>query len=336
MTEQRKVSYIPHLMPSLVFVVVAELLGMMQIMKPGLFFLDRLVIGGGWVQIVLIAAWAYWLADHLIGKKPADLWRYRAWRLLCIVFFAQIILGYFFGYPFVASQARIHLPVPGLIVMNAIANENASMFMTYLFLGTVLLLGSSWCSHLCYFGGFDNMAATLSKAKPISAAATKRMQAVRYAVFFVALGLPLASRLAGLPMSYVWWTAFVVGILYFPYAFFISRRYGRMAYCTGVCPMGLLSTRLAKVSPWRIRRTDTCNDCGACIPVCRWGAITKESLIKGGPTLDCTQCRACINVCRNRKGLEVRFLGMGKKREWPEQLLVGLVVIVHAVFLGMT
>lgn len=32
--------------------------------------------------------------------------------------------------------------------------------MTILFLSTVVLSGPAWCSHLCYFGAIDNLAAS--------------------------------------------------------------------------------------------------------------------------------------------------------------------------------
>ncbi|MFQ9867021.1 MAG: hypothetical protein ACLRWP_08435 [Bilophila wadsworthia] len=58
-----------------------------------------------------------------------------------------------------------------------------------------------------------------------------------------------------------------LGLLLLPVAVLLSRRYGSACYCLAVCPLGLVANWLGKIAPWRIRRTDACMHCLACIRV---------------------------------------------------------------------
>ena len=116
-----------------------------------------------------------------------------------------------------------------------------------------------------------------------------------------------------------------------PAAFFVSRRRGWAAYCTLICPLGLLSCLAGRLSPWRVRRSSACTLCGACTRVCRYGALTKERLEAGGPGLSCTLCRDCLNVCP-RGGLTMTCAGHGAGGR-AEKAFVVLACALHALFL---
>ena len=117
-----------------------------------------------------------------------------------------------------------------------------------------------------------------------------------------------------------------------PVAVLLSRRYGSACYCLAVCPLGLVANWLGKIAPWRIRRTDACMHCLACIRVCRYGALTPERLKEGRPGPGCTLCRDCLSVCRHG-GLAVTLYG--KTCGAAESSFVVLLSIMHTVFLAV-
>ena len=121
-------------------------------------------------------------------------------------------------------------------------------------------------------------------------------------------------------------------VLLLPDAVLLSRRYGSACYCLAVCPLGLAANWLGKIAPWRIRRTDACMHCLACIRVCRYGALTPERLKEGRPGPGCTLCRDCLSVCRHG-GLAVTLYG--KTCGVAESSFVVLLSIMHTVFLAV-
>ncbi len=123
-----------------------------------------------------------------------------------------------------------------------------------------------------------------------------------------------------------------LGLLLLPVAVLLSRRYGSACYCLAVCPLGLVANWLGKIAPWRIRRTDACMHCLACIRVCRYGALTPERLKEGRPGPGCTLCRDCLSVCRHG-GLAVTLYG--KTCGAAESSFVVLLSIMHTVFLAV-
>ncbi|WP_294447610.1 4Fe-4S dicluster domain-containing protein, partial [uncultured Mailhella sp.] len=123
----------------------------------------------------------------------------------------------------------------------------------------------------------------------------------------------------------------LLGLVMIPAALFVSRKKGWAAYCTTVCPLGLLACLLGRLSFWRVRTTSRCTSCGACTRVCRYGALDAARLAAGGPGLSCTLCRDCLNVCPHG-GLSLRWLGMGAGGG-AEKAFVALVAAMHALFL---
>ena len=123
----------------------------------------------------------------------------------------------------------------------------------------------------------------------------------------------------------------LLGLVMIPAALFVSRKKGWAAYCTTVCPLGLLACLLGRLSFWRVRTTSRCTSCGACTRVCRYGALDAARLAAGGPGLSCTLCRDCLNVCPHG-GLSLSWLGMGADKS-AEKAFVVLVAAMHALFL---
>ncbi len=74
--------------------------------------------------------------------------------------------------------------------------------MLALFSVSVLLAGSAWCSHLCYFGVWDCLSAASSRRKGRPVKGGKGLRDWRWAALAAAVGTPLLLSLWGLPVEY--------------------------------------------------------------------------------------------------------------------------------------
>ena len=290
---------------------------------PHLLLVERFLPGFGVVQALAAGLWSAFICGLLMEKKKAYRVRMRVWRLFSVVFFAQLALASA-GWAVFAMSGELHIPVPGVIVAGVLYRGGLS-FMPVLFLVSVLLAGSAWCSHLCYFGSWDAWAASF--ARPSRHPGPLRWRVLSLAV--VCGAALLLSRGAGTGAAVACGTA--LGLVMIPVSVFVSRKKGWAAYCTTLCPLGLLSCLLGRLSPWRLRRTSACTSCGACARLCRYGALTEKGPAEGGPGLSCTLCRACLAACP-RGGLGMTFCGRGAEGG-AERAFTALVSAMHAVFL---
>jgi NAD-dependent dihydropyrimidine dehydrogenase PreA subunit len=111
-----------------------------------------------------------------------------------------------------------------------------------------------------------------------------------------------------------------------------SRRTGHMTHCTAYCPMGWVATRLGKVSPWRLRISDSCTDCGACTPACRFDALYPEDVLNRKPGEACTLCGDCLSNCPTGS-LEYRLPGLTATR--ARTVFLVMVSAMHAAWIGV-
>ena len=130
---------------------------------PAILLADRFLPGAGWAEIFLLALYAALATRAMLDPARSAGWRLRIWLLFSLVFFSQLALGLLLDQRFLMT-GDLHLPVPALIVAGP-AYRGSGLFMPGLFLAAVLLAGSAWCSHLCYLGGWDSLAAR-GKSRP--------------------------------------------------------------------------------------------------------------------------------------------------------------------------
>jgi polyferredoxin len=71
------------------------------------------------------------------------------------------------------------------------------------------------------------------------------------------------------------------------------------SYCMFVCPFGLFSWLIQKLSVFRVKvNRDSCLDCGKCGRACPTGAA--EGILQGKTfKADCFSCARCLNACPN-------------------------------------
>ena len=290
---------------------------------PHLLLMHRLLPGFGALQALAAGLWSAGVCSRLLRRDAAGRTRMFVWRLFSVVFFVQFALA-MAGWPLFAMTGNMHIPVPGVIVAGALYRGTAG-FMPVLFLVCVLLVGAAWCSHLCYFGSWDARAA--AGARPVPHPGPLRRRALSLAV--VVCGTLILHFFA--PFSAAVAGGIALGLLMLPVSVFVSRRKGYAAYCTLICPLGLLACLAGRISPWRIRRTSSCTGCGACLRVCRYGALDRQRLEAGSPGLSCTLCRDCLNTCAHG-GLAVTCFCRGAGGR-AERVFVVMVSALHALFL---
>jgi polyferredoxin/Flp pilus assembly protein TadD len=121
---------------------------------------------------------------------------------------------------------------------------------------------------------------------------------------------------------------------------------GQKGFCTYACPYGGFFGLADKLSPWKIRVTDACNQCGHCTATCTSNVLVHAEVREYKMVVDpgCMKCMDCISVCPN----DALYFGFGKPTvavskssairrnyslTWPEEIL-GAVVFLGS-FLGV-
>ena len=315
---------------AVVFCLTCAGLWLCRVMPKGMTLLlaDRFFPGIGSVEIFAIAVYAAWLCGLLLNRKTQRKARSYAWAFFSFVFFGQLALG-LLGFTSFLMTGSLHLPVPALIVAGPLF-RGSGFFMLILFSVSVLLVGSAWCSHLCYIGAWDDRLSRLNKGKTgrLPSWAPKVRIAIAAVVFVVAVGL----REAGVPTEIAVLLAALFGLAGVAVMVLLSRKMKMMVHCSTFCPLGVMSNLVGKLSPWRLKFSKACTKCNACVAVCRYNAITKERLEAGSPAFSCSLCRDCTAVCKHGAA-EVRFLGFSSPR--ITHSFVVLVTSLHAIFLGV-
>jgi polyferredoxin len=288
---------------------------------------DRFLPGAGWIEIVLLSLYAVFLTYKMSAQVNTERLRIRIWLAFSIVFFTQFILG-ITGVDPLLMTGRLHVPVPAVVLAGPIF-RGSRFFMPILFLATIVLVGPAWCSHLCYIGAWDGLASRSSRrAGRLSALWTWVRAALLVATPLVAFFLRLAEvsgRTAGL-------VAIGFGILGAGIMAFLSPRKGVMVHCTSICPLGLVANLLGKISPFRLRISAACTDCGRCISACRYNALNPRQITRRRPGYTCTLCGDCLSACPDN-ALHYAFSGFSPRS--ARLIFLAVVISLHAVFLGV-
>jgi polyferredoxin len=288
---------------------------------------ERFWPGAGWLEILALSSYAAWLVWKMHEVRESARWRRRAWLLFSLVFFGQLAAG-LAGADRLLMSGELHLPVPAMIVAGP-AFRGEGLFMPVLFASTLLLVGPAWCSHLCYLGSWDELAARARRRpRPLPRWSRSARPALLAAVVICALAL----RLAGVPVFAAAAVGLGFGIAGVGVMLLVSRRYGAMAHCTVWCPIGLLAGLGGRASPFRVSFTERCDRCGACAPACRFDALRPEDIERGKPAASCTLCGDCLGRCGSA-GLEYRFAG--RSVPWARSAFLAVVVSLHAICMGV-
>ena len=310
------------------FFITVLLLSMARLLSPlPVLVLDRFIPGAGWLEIAALGIYAAWLSERMLTTGDVLGTRVRLWTAFSVVFFLQMLIG-ISGVDRFLMTGALHVPVPALIVAGPIY-RGGGYFMVMLFLATILLVGPAWCSHLCYFGAWDAVAARQKRFPVDSQGMFPRL---RVTLSLLVVLLALVYRWAGISTITAAWTAVSFGLGGVAVMISVSRRTGYMMHCTVWCPIGLLADILGRINPFRIRISMACRDCGHCSRACRYGALSRKDIAKRKPGLTCTLCGDCLKSCTNGY-LSYGFLRLGP--EASRRLFILLIVSLHGAFLGL-
>jgi len=245
-----------------------------------------------------------------------------------IIFFTQFILGWLVNEKFLMT-GKLHLPVPALIIAGPIF-RSGGFFMLILLLTTILLVGPAWCSHLCYIGAWDNLAAKNRKIqKPLS---RKTILILRYVMLAFVVLIAIVLNLCGASGLTAAIFAISFGVLGILVMIFFSAKKGFMVHCTMFCPIGSFVTLLTKIYPIKVKiDKKTCTMCSVCTNDCKYHALQKSDLVAGKAGWNCTLCGDCIKSCK-QNSIIFSFWG-STKNYWS--YYIALVVAIHTVFIAL-
>ncbi len=294
---------------------------------PIMLILGRFVPGGSWVQACSLAAYAAFVAHKLMDPRVHARWRPWLWRLFSAVFFLQLGLG-IAGFERLLMSGRLHPPVPAVILAGPVF-RGEGLLMVFLLLGTLVLSGPTWCSHLCYVGSWDDAAA---RARKRPGQLPRWRHALRAVVLVAVLLGAWGLRRAGVPPVTAGWIAVGFGGIGVLVMLGVSRRLGVMVHCLVFCPVGLVVNALGRFHPFRLSIDDGCTRCGACTLACRYQALEPGHVEAGRPGFTCTLCAECLPRCSGRF-IRFRFLGLGPER--ARACFVVLMAVLHSSFLGL-
>lgn len=309
-------------------VLTALLLVPVQVFpKLPLLLAERFCDGAGWVQIMVMSIYAGLLAGRMADPMTARRLRPRIWLLFSLVFFLQLFLG-LAGSERLLMTGKLHLPVPALIVAGPIY-RGSDFFMPVLFTVTALLVGTAWCSHLCYIGAWDDLC---SRGRKEPAQLPGWWSLVRHGILLLVVVLAMALHYFAVGWQLALLLAALFGLAGVVVMLAASRRLGLMAHCTAFCPMGLIGNWLGRLSLWRMHIDAGCTACMQCRRVCRYSALERDNILKRQVGWSCTLCGDCVSACHSGQiGYSLPLLGKDRARA----VFIVLITSLHAVFLAV-
>lgn len=293
-----------------------------------MLMLERFLPGWGWFEILGISTYAAFITEKMLDPANSTKWRFRIWTVFSIVFFGQLVIG-LLGIEKMLMTGTLHLPVPAMIVAGPLF-RGEGFFMPILFLSTIALIGPAWCSHICYIGAWD---AALAKRRRTPKKLPWWRKHIRWYILGGIIAVTIILRAFNVDALIATIAGGLFGVIGVIIMVIWSRKSGSMVHCNTYCPIGPLATLLGRVNPFRIRITDSCDDCGKCRLRCRFDALNIEDIEKRKPDpLSCTLCGDCLSSCPH-ESLEYRFLGM--KPENARRLFIILVISIHACTMAL-
>ena len=270
---------VPELARSRVFSASVLFLFLLDALAPFRLLLGERVLpwqGVNGFVILLLAWWGGLLCGGAADPQASPRRRRLMWTVFASVFFLQFLLGVTVASSLLMT-GRLHVPVPFMMISGPVY-RGEGIFMLALFSVSVLLAGSAWCSHLCYFGVWDCLSAASSRRKGRPVKGGKGLRDWRWAALAAAVGTPLLLSLWGLPVEYALAVALAAAFLA-PLAWRMSAAGGVREYCSRFCPWGWPPVCWAGCPPGRMLVKETCTGCMQCAPP----AVTSPSRARAGP-----------------------------------------------------
>ncbi|HAG17429.1 MAG TPA: hypothetical protein DCG69_13065 [Bacteroidales bacterium] len=297
--------------------------------KPSMLLAERFFPGTWWLEIAVLTLYSVWLGQIMAKTGNIGNVRIKYWLFFSIIFFGQFILGLTVNEQFLMT-GKLHLPIPALIV-GAPIYRGEGLFMPILLLSTLAIVGPGWCSHLCYIGAWDNLAAR-NKKRPKKTFSRKQTLVIRYLMLALVVVAAALMNYFGVSIT----AAFVIALAFGLFGVFLmlysSRKLGYMLHCTTYCPIGSVTTLLGKMYPARIKiDQNTCTACNICSTECRYDALTPIDIKNGKAGWNCTLCGDCLSSC-HASSIRLSFFG-SNKNAWI--VYISIIIGLHAGFLAL-
>lgn len=185
----------------------------------------------------------------------------------------------------------------------------------FMWLGLVLILGRGWCGWICFFGWMDQFFASLLK-KPVipleHPPKWAKLFPYAFVLFLILISVVFLTPIfcaymcplriiydpPGVTTTLEWITAlvFVTGGLTFLVVGPLLTK--KRLFCSFICPLMPANVVVGVINPFKVKVDKSlCKDCGLCVKSCELFAITKESIAKGGTTIECAKCGKCMDKC---------------------------------------
>ena len=227
------------------------------------------------------------------------------------------------------QTCKLHLPIPALVVGGPIY-RGGGIFMAILLSVTLILVGPSWCSHLCYVGALDQYFA--KKRKHSRQLPVKWRQRLRLAILVLTVAIALLLNYLNAAPVIAGGVAIAFAAISLVVMLYFSSRNGVLVHCTSVCPIGWITTALGKINPFRIRLNQNCTDCQVCSLHCNYSALNREDIARREPNIACTLCGDCIGACPH-DAIEYRFAKMNPYT--ARRFFITTIVILHTIFIAV-
>jgi ferredoxin-type protein NapH len=314
--------------PLAVFLFTLFLLTIVQIKMRNhpIILLERFIKDSGWFEIIGIAIYGAFIGYKMQNPLNVSKWRTITWTIFSFVFFTQLIIG-LLGVDKFLMTGKLHLPIPMMILAGPLYRGHLSV-MTILFLSTILLTGPAWCSQLCYFGAFDNIA---SKGKT-QKGTFKNKKVIKSTLLVLIIAVTLSLRWFNVPILFATIIAIGFGLVGICIMIFYSHKKGKMAHCALYCPIGTVVNILKPVNPFRLYIDNSCNLCMKCTSACKYDALSLQDVRNKKPDFNCTLCGDCLTACRDNS-IKYRFLNLNPDN--ARKLYLFLTISLHAVFLAL-
>jgi len=315
-------------LPAAVFLFSGFIMSMVQLKltENPLLVGERYLSGAGWIEIFLFALYGAFIAYKMQDVKNVPQYRKVTWLLFTILFFGQMAIGLLGEEKFLMT-GKLHMPIPMMIIAGPLYRAQLSV-MTILFLSTVILSGPAWCSHLCYFGSLDNLAAQgKTKMKPL-----KLLRVIKPAILALVIAVALIFRWMNVPMLYAIILAAGFGIAGILIMIFISGKKKKMVHCTAYCPVGTVVNILKPVNPFRMYIDSNCDTCMKCTANCKYDALNLKNIKNRKPGFNCTLCGDCLSACPNNS-IKYKFFNLNP--ETARKLYLFMTISIHAAFMAL-
>ncbi len=312
---------------------------------------DRTVKNQGLIQLPALKK--FLTPQSGIRKSKTSRWRAAALIFLNLLMVAHIIQWRIMG--------RTVSPIEPSETMHTLQRGaiNAGVIFFSLAILATLIFGRFVCGWGCHILALQDFCAWILKKigltpkpfrsrlliyVPLIAALYMFVWPTAYRFFSSSDPGPLVPKFTNHLVTDNFWETFPSVAVAIPFLFicgFLTVYFlGQKGFCTYACPYGGFFGLADKLSPWKIRVTDACNQCGHCTATCTSNVLVHAEVKAYKMVVDpgCMKCMDCISVCPN----DALYFGFGKPTvavskssaiqrnyslTWPEELL-GTVVFL--------